>query len=41
VEVGFVTGYEDAAKLTDPDYRRQMAAAIARGILEYLQQNRL
>jgi N-acetylmuramoyl-L-alanine amidase len=41
VEVGFVTGYEDAAKLTDPGYRRQMAAAIARGILEYLQQNRL
>ena len=41
VEVGFVTGYEDAAKLSDPAYRRQMSTAIARGILEYIQQNRL
>ena len=41
VEVGFVTGYEDSAKLKDSRYRSQMAQAIARGILEYIQQNRL
>lgn len=41
VEVGFVTGYDDAAKLTNPTYQRQMAQAIARGIMEYMQQNRL
>jgi N-acetylmuramoyl-L-alanine amidase len=39
VEVGFVTGREDAAKLSDPTYRSQMAQAIARGILQYLQQS--
>jgi N-acetylmuramoyl-L-alanine amidase len=39
VEVGFVTGREDAAKLSDPAYRSQMAQAIARGILQYLQQS--
>ena len=38
LEVGFVTGAEDAAKLSDPAYRSQMAASIARGILVYLQQ---
>lgn len=38
VEVGFVTGREDAAKLADPGYRSQMAQAIARGILLYIQQ---
>ena len=38
VETGFVTGYEDHAKLTNPAYQQQMAQAIARGILEYLQQ---
>lgn len=40
VEVGFVTGVEDAPRLADPNYRSQMAAAIARGILLYIQQNR-
>ncbi len=40
VELGFVTGYEDASKLADPNYQRQMAQAIAQGIIEYLQQNR-
>ena len=39
VEVGFVTGREDAAKLSNPTYRSQMAQAIARGILQYIQQN--
>ncbi|MEW6497528.1 MAG: N-acetylmuramoyl-L-alanine amidase [Cyanobacteriota bacterium] len=38
VEVGFVTGREDAAKLSNPAYRSQMAQAIARGILQYIQQ---
>ncbi|MEG3859515.1 N-acetylmuramoyl-L-alanine amidase [Microcoleus sp. herbarium12] len=38
LEVGFVTGAEDAARLSDPAYRSQMAASIARGILYYLQQ---
>ncbi|MGV0027334.1 N-acetylmuramoyl-L-alanine amidase [Phormidesmis priestleyi] len=35
VEVGFVTGRDDAAKLSTASYRRQMAEAIARGILQY------
>ena len=39
VEVGFVTGHEDARRLATSDYRDQMAAAIARGILQYIQQN--
>lgn len=37
VETGFVTGYEDSAKLATPAYQSQMAEAIARGILQYLQ----
>ncbi|CEJ42128.1 Cell wall hydrolase/autolysin [Umezakia ovalisporum] len=37
VEVGFVTGREDAAKLRTTAYQNQMADAIARGILQYLQ----
>jgi N-acetylmuramoyl-L-alanine amidase len=36
VEVGFVTGRSDAARLADPNFRNQMAGAIARGILRYL-----
>ncbi len=36
VEVGFVTGREDAAKLATAAYRQQMAASIARGILQYI-----
>jgi N-acetylmuramoyl-L-alanine amidase len=38
LEMGFVTGAEDAARLSDPSYRSVMAASIARGILLYLQQ---
>lgn len=41
VEVGFVTGYDDSAKLIDPSYQQQIAQAIARGIIEYMQQNQL
>lgn len=37
VEVGFVTGRDDAQKLSNSSYRTQMATAIARGILQYLQ----
>jgi N-acetylmuramoyl-L-alanine amidase len=33
VEVGFVTGAEDASKLANVNFQRQMAAAIARGLL--------
>ena len=39
VEVGYVTSPTEGPKLTTPDYQRQMAAAIARGILLYIQQN--
>jgi N-acetylmuramoyl-L-alanine amidase len=41
VEVGFVTGAIDAPRLRDPNHRSQMAQAIARGIIEYLKQNKL
>jgi N-acetylmuramoyl-L-alanine amidase len=37
VEMGFVTGSIDAARLADANYRRRMALAIAAGILQYLQ----
>jgi N-acetylmuramoyl-L-alanine amidase len=36
VEVGFVTGRDDAKRLRDLEYRQKMASAIARGILRYL-----
>jgi N-acetylmuramoyl-L-alanine amidase len=36
IETGFVTGAEDAPKLRDPGFQRQMAAAIAQGIIEFL-----
>jgi N-acetylmuramoyl-L-alanine amidase len=35
-EVGFLTNAEEEAKLNDPAYQGQAAAAVARGILEYL-----
>ncbi|MBD2058917.1 S-layer homology domain-containing protein [Oculatella sp. FACHB-28] len=38
VELGFVTGQEDAAKLADPDHRSQLARAIASGALQYIRQ---
>jgi N-acetylmuramoyl-L-alanine amidase len=41
VEVGFVTGEVDAANLQDPNHRRRMAEAIARGIVEYIKQNNI
>lgn len=38
VEVGFVTGREDAARLSSAASRSQIAEAIANGILRYVQQ---
>ena len=40
VEVGFVTGREDAPRLADPNFRKRMADAIADGILQYVRQTR-
>ena len=39
VETGFVTGSDDAPRLASAAYQTQMATAIARGILQYIQQN--
>ena len=39
LEVGYVTGVEDAPRLADPQWRTLMANAIARGILQYINQN--
>jgi N-acetylmuramoyl-L-alanine amidase len=39
VEVGFVTGSEDAARLADPAGRTRLAKAIARGIAQYMRAN--
>lgn len=36
VEVGFLTGRDDAKKLADPTYRQQVSEAIAAGILQYV-----
>jgi len=41
LETGFVTGREDSAKLTNPYFQKQMAEAIAAGIIEYIKVNRL
>lgn len=40
VEVGFVTGQEDAPRLATRSHRTLLADSIARGILEYLQNSR-
>ena len=36
VEIGFLTGRLDARRLEKPMFRKRMAFAIAKGILEYL-----
>ena len=41
IEVGFLTGEVDSSRLKDPNHRRQMAEAIARGIVEYIKQNNI
>lgn len=37
LEVGFVTGAEDASRLREPEHLNNLSVGIARGILEYLQ----
>jgi N-acetylmuramoyl-L-alanine amidase len=39
VEVGFVTGREDAARLANPASQTRIAQAIARGIMQYVRSN--
>jgi N-acetylmuramoyl-L-alanine amidase len=39
VETGFVTGSDDAPRLASAAYQTQIATAIARGLLQYIQQN--
>ncbi|QYO63055.1 N-acetylmuramoyl-L-alanine amidase [Leptolyngbya sp. 7M] len=36
VELGFVTGAEDAPRLADSNFRELLAKAVARGILQYI-----
>ncbi len=38
VEVGFVTGLNDARDLVQPDHRKKLAFAISKGILNYLKE---
>jgi N-acetylmuramoyl-L-alanine amidase len=38
IETGHLTGNEDAPKFASSEYRNQIATAIGRGILQYLQQ---
>lgn len=37
LELGFVTGDQDAPRLRDPDHQEILARGIARGILEYIE----
>ncbi len=37
-ECGFISNPEEAEKLSDPEYRRKMAFAIACGVLDYLKE---
>ncbi len=41
VEVGFLTGAQDSARLKNPNHRRQIAKAIARGIIQYIKENKI
>ena len=41
VEVGFLTGAEDSARLKDPSHRQKMAKAIAQGIIEYIREKKI
>ncbi len=41
IETGFLTGRDDAVKLQNSWFQKQMAKAIAAGIVEYIQANRL
>jgi N-acetylmuramoyl-L-alanine amidase len=39
VELGFVTGAEDAPRLADSEFRELLAQAVTRGILHYITEN--
>lgn len=39
VELGFVTGAQDAPRLASSEWRSRMAVAIAQGLLQYIEQN--
>ena len=41
VEVGFLTGAEDSARLKDPSHRQKMAKAIAQGIIQYIREKKI
>lgn len=41
VELGFLSNTDDLAKLVDPNYRQHIAAALSRGIIQFLQIYRL
>ena len=41
VEVGFLTGAEDSARLKDPAHRQKMAKAIAQGIIQYIREKKI
>lgn len=41
VELGFLSNAEDRQKLAEPGFRQQLAEAMSRGIINYLEQNAL
>ena len=41
VEVGFLTGAEDSARLKTPAHRQKIAKAIAEGIIQYIREKRI
>ncbi|HHW05991.1 MAG TPA: N-acetylmuramoyl-L-alanine amidase [Clostridia bacterium] len=41
VELGFLSNQEDRQKLMEPGFRQQLAEALSRGIINYLEQNAL
>ena len=41
VEVGFLTGAEDSARLKDPNHRQKIAVAIAQGIIQYIKEKKI
>ena len=41
VEVGFLTGAEDSARLKTPAHRQKMAKAIAEGIIQYIKEKKI
>lgn len=39
IETGFISNRDEEAQLNDPSYQKQLASALAAGIVNYLQQN--